>query len=150
MAGVNEALRAHVTSAKFVLTLGASHIAALARIVADLADNRSTEEMIRDHRAHTRPLRDVDPPVGHPLRSAFRAPGMGGLITRGLVTHTMPYPRKGRTDTTDWRPSDIWHITEAGHAVITLLREAGIWQEYAGALAPAVAVATKARPRRVA
>lgn len=147
MSGINEALRAHVTSAKFVLTLGGTHIAALARIVADLADDRSTDDMLKDNRAG-RPLRQVDPPVGHPLRSAFRAPGVGGLITRGLVTHTMPYPRGKRRDTGDWRPSEIWHITEAGHAVITLLREAGIWQEYAGALAPELP--KTARGRRVA
>lgn len=147
---MNELLRAHVTSAKFVLTLGATHIAALARIVADIADNRSTDEMLKDYRAGGS-LRDPDPPIGHPLRPAFRAPGMGGLISRGLVTHTMPYPRlKGRSDAGDWRPSEIWHITEAGHAVITLLREAGIWQEYAGALMPATPPAKTLRGRRAA
>jgi len=135
---VNEALRAHVTSAKFVLTLGGTHIAALVSVVARLADDRTTDEMLRDYRAGKGPLRDIDPPAGHPLRRAFRNPGMNGLIERGLLIHTMPYARNGRrgNDTNDWRPSEIWTITPAGQAVITLLREAGIWQEYAGALAP--------------
>jgi hypothetical protein len=48
----------------------------------------------------------------------------------------MPYPRKGKKDAYDWRPSEIWTITTAGHAVIALLQEAGIWQEYASAIEP--------------
>src|SRR5262245_56140750 len=83
---VNEALRAHVTSAKFVLTLGGSHIAALARLADELARDRSLEE---DLAAGT--LRPCDPPTGHPLRRAFRNPGLSGLITRGLVVQYHPH-----------------------------------------------------------
>lgn len=122
---VNEALRSHVTSAKFVLTLGATHIACLVRIERDLQRDRTIDE---DLAAGI--IRSWDPAIGHPLRRAFRHGSAAGLIARGLITHTMPAHR-------GWRPSQIWTITPAGWAVITLLREAGIWQEYTDAL-PAI------------
>lgn len=133
MAGINEALRAHVSSAKFVLTLGTTHIAALVRIEHDLRRNRSLEEDLAEGT-----LRTNDPPIGHPLRRAFRSPGAAALIERGLVTHADPH-REGepRDEWTRRKPSAFWTITPAGWAVITLLVEAGIWQEYSDAL-PAI------------
>lgn len=132
-APINEALRAHVTSAKFVLTLGATHIAALVRFEYDLRRDRSLEE---DLKAKT--LRNPDPAVGHPLRRAFRSPGTAGIISRGLVVQLHPY-REGepRDEWTRRKPSEVWAITPAGWAVITLLQQAGIWQEYTDAL-PAI------------
>jgi hypothetical protein len=127
---VNEALRAHVTSAKFVLTLGATHIAALVWVERQLRHNKSTDEKLQD-----RTLAPTDPPLGHPLRRAFRHSGMGGLITRGLILHHLPagYDQPGV-----WgghlKPAEIWTITRAGRAVIDLLVEAGIWSEFADAL----------------
>lgn len=135
----NEALRAHVTSARFVLTLGATHIAALVHIERSLRHGKSQNENIRD-----RSWLDHDPPLGHPLRPAFRnsVSGMNGLIARGLAVHTTP-------QSANWRPSDIWTITPAGWAVITLLVEAGIWAEYADALpAPKPPSSRAAKQRR--
>jgi hypothetical protein len=127
---VNEALRAHVTSAKFVLTLGATHIAALVWVERQLRNNKSTDEKLHDGT-----LAPHDPPLGHPLRRAFRHSGMGGLITRGLVLHHLPaeYAQPGV-----WgghlKPAEIWTITKAGRAVIDLLVESGVWAEYADAM----------------
>lgn len=136
---VNERLRAHVTSTTFVLTLGATHIAALAHIDHELRRNRSLNEDLAEGT-----LRDIDPPQGNPLRRAFRhnATGMNGLIARGLATHTYTDKATGA-----WRPSDIWTITPAGRHVIGLLQEAGIWQEYADAL-PAEPEPEPARAKR--
>lgn len=137
---MNQALRDHVTSAKFVLTLGPTHIANLVQIERRLRHNKTLEEEIK---AGT--FLKNDPPEGHPLRRTFRLPGFPGLVARGLVTHRMPTDHK-------WRPSDIWTITPAGWAVITLLVEAGIWQEYSDAL-PAIPAAEEkptARRRRAA
>lgn len=133
MNAVNEQLRAHVTSAKFVLSLGGMHIAALVWLDHKLRhDNSTEEEMAAKRLGNDRPRRD------HPLHRAFNlmVPGMNGLVSRGLATHTSPVPRNGRSNTMDYKPSEIWTITDAGRAAIVLLREAGIWQEYADALPP--------------
>jgi hypothetical protein len=132
---INEALRAHVTSAKFVLTLGATHIAALVHIDRELCRNRTIDEDLADG---TLTSRSHYPDAAHPLRRAFRhnATGVGGCIARGLITHTPPAGGAPGTWTGHIRPDQIWTITPAGRAVITLLVEAGIWAEYDGALAP--------------
>lgn len=131
MANVNESFRSHVTSGKFVLTLGSSHIAALVWIEQQLRRDRSLEEELSSGHIARR-----DPEMGHPLRRAFRSPGTGGIISRGLVIHTDPRYHEG-APADEWtrrKPSEFWTITPAGWAVVTLLVEAGIWQEYSDAL----------------
>lgn len=133
-APINEALRAHVTSAKFVLTLGATHIAALVGVERRLRDNRTLEEELASGQLLIR-----NPAQAHPLRRAFRhdTTGMAGLIARGLVVHHHPHEGGHPDGWTRVKPSEYWTITPAGWAVVTLLQQAGIWQEYADAL-PAV------------
>lgn len=145
---INEALRAHVTSAKFVLTLGATHIAALVNVERSLRYNRSLDEELADHRAGKSSLLQRDPPIGHPLRRAFRHTGTSGLIARGLVIHTNPNVAGEAGAWTKHKPSEYWQITPAGWAVITLLRDAGIWAEYSDALPAIPSEAAGPKPRR--
>ena len=118
-APVNEALRAHVTSAKFVLTLGGSHIAALVWIDWN---TRHGPSMSAEPGAVTQHHK----PAHGPWR--FIVPGCNGIIDRGLAVH---HPFRNSGSGIDERPfGQAWQITPAGQAVITLLREAGIWDEY--------------------
>lgn len=137
-APINEALRAHVTSAKFVLTLGATHIAALVGVERRLRDNRTLEEELASGQLLVR-----NPAQAHPLRRAFRhdATGMAGLIARGLVVHHHPHDGGHGDGWIRVKPSEYWQITPAGWAVITLLQQAGIWAEYSDAL-PAIPSST--------
>src|SRR5438034_998622 len=67
------------------------------------------------------------------------APGAGGLIDRGLIEHIIPdHYRAPGVNSGHLRPEQVWRITRAGQLVIDLLKEAGIWGEYAAAL-PAAA-----------
>jgi hypothetical protein len=111
----NDMLRAHVTGTAFSLTLGKTHIAALAHLAEVLA----YEEIHGPCKRHELPR---NPHLGN-----FTT-GATGLLVRGLVTHTPPPPRTRMDD----KPfGQFWQITDAGRLVIGLLREAGIWQEYA-------------------
>lgn len=139
---VNEALRTHVTSTRFVLSLGASHIAALVRIDRELALNHSLEDSIA---AGT--LGVTRPANTHPLSRIFNLPGSHGLVDRGLITHCTPRSVAEGGNGPHTKPRDIWTITPAGRAVITLLQEAGLWQEYAAALPP-MPKPEPAKPRR--
>lgn len=118
-------LRAHVTGTAFHLFLGKTHIAALVHLEEVLA------------------YEEVNGPA---TRSALpRTPNLGnfttgasGLISRGLVTHVMPPPRV-RSDNKPF--GEFWQITRAGRLVLDLLREAGIWQEYAVSVSAEVGAA---------
>lgn len=126
---MNEALRSHVTSASFQLSLGLTHIAALVAIDHDLRRNRSIREDLDEHTfAERKPAC-----ASGPHRRAFQhnATGLHGLCRRGLVIHHTP-TRSGE----EWlgtKPEEIWEVTEAGRLVIALLKEAGLWAEYGGA-----------------
>lgn len=110
----NPDLRAHVTRVGFDLSLGRTHIAALVWLNECLAQNLYLS-------TQTSPLRAF---------SHF-ATGARGLRERGLVEHdSIAAHRPGRRASM----RRIWKITKAGRAVITLLREAGIYDEYAAAI----------------
>lgn len=117
----NDLLRSHVTGAAFHLTLGKTHIAALVHLEEVLAANVSINDQIKAIKAG-QPRPPKNPHLGN-----FTT-GAAGLVARGLITHTYVPPR---LDISDWSPSAIWQITAAGRLVLQLLREAGIWQEYA-------------------
>lgn len=110
----NDLLRQHVTRVGFDLSLGKTHIAALVYLNECLAQKR----YIASHHSEQW------------ARRAFShfASGMHGCEDRGLVLHHW------RADKKD--AGLKWHftITKAGRLVIDLLREAGIYQEYADAL----------------
>lgn len=109
----NDALRAHVTRVGFDLSLGRTHIAALVFLNECLA-----RKCYLDTR--TSPIRAF---------SNFST-GSRGLIERGLVTHESWKRAPGRRVPMH----QVWKITKAGRAAITLLREAGIYDEYASAI----------------
>lgn len=112
----NDMLRAHVTGAAFHLTLGKTHIAALVHL----------EEVLAHEETHGVTVRRASPRSAH--LGNFTT-GASGLIARGLVTHANPYPPN---TCLVGKPFDkFWQITTAGRLVLELLREAGIWQEYA-------------------
>lgn len=110
----NEALRAHVTRVGFDLTLGKTHIAALVLLNESLRRNDWISTQVAS--------------VGYRRTFSLFVPGVHGLQDRGLVIHNRP-ERGSRK-----RLRQIWVITKAGKLVIDLLREAGIYQEYADAL----------------
>lgn len=116
---VNQAFRAYVTGSAFRIDLGKTLIEALVHI-----DWVLRLEATGGHR--------LDPATWVRSPSMF-ATGAPGLQRRGLIWHQYD---GGRCDK---RPfSDFYGITPAGKLVIELLKEAGIWAEYA-ALYPAVA-----------
>lgn len=116
----NLLLYAHVTRVGFDLSLGRTHIAAL--VYLDLSMERHRHD---------------PPPLTSPYSGAFRnfIGGITGLIGRGLVIHHF--------DGREYRHRDgfkkSYTITPAGTFVIGLLKEAGIYDEYAGALVEAKA-----------
>lgn len=116
----NDMLRAHVTGAAFHLTLGKTHIAALVHL----------EEVLDHEKANGAGTRSALP--RNPHLGNFTT-GAAGLISRGLITHTMPQPRV-RLDNKPF--GEFWQITRAGRLALDLLREAGIWNEYAVTPAP--------------
>lgn len=115
---INPGLRDHVTRVGFNLSLGRTHIAALVEL--DISLQRD-EYINTVHSAKA-------------YRFAFRNDIVGrqGLEDRGLIIHhSDAHPEPGENFIPRRR---LFTITEAGKAVITLLKEAGIYQEYAAAL----------------
>lgn len=109
----NEPLRSHVTRVGFNLTIGRTHIAAL--VYLNESFQRGYMNAHKGAESHRR------------LFNLF-ATGMAGCQTRGLVVHHYDY---------DHRDEGLqWHytITRAGQLIIELLRESGLYAEYAGAL----------------
>jgi hypothetical protein len=133
MTDVNEHLRAHVTRVGFDLSLARSHIAALVYI-EELRRNKWDAARICER-----------PRGGHPLARPFAlfVSGARGLQDRGLLIHRMPTksPPVDFSRDPDGTPHILhdprtWRITPAGRHVLALLVEAGIYAEYASALAP--------------
>lgn len=129
---INESLRAHVTRVGFDLSLGRTHIAALVWIDHAIRYDKGGPWNPRIDR---RPRRNY----GHPLARAHAnfASGMHGLQDRGLVIWTNPDTIKLPRGVARWDELParrIWRITPAGRHVIALLKEAGLYDEYAAAL----------------
>lgn len=122
MSQVNESLRQHVTSVGFSLTLGKTHIAALVMLDIKLKHNRTGFDSAMNYTSSAPPR-------------VFKGPtGTSGLIERGLVEHIMDQRRKPGENILAMTPRRIWRITPAGRLVINLLKEAGLYQEYAAML----------------
>lgn len=127
---MNELFRDHVTSVGFALSLGKTHIAALVDLDHQLRLNLASRRI--DYDIHVRgPIRTM------PRAFAHFVPGVDGLIRRGLVEHILPaeYQQPG-VSTRDLRPSRVWRITRAGRIVINLLKESGVYQDFAAHLPP--------------
>lgn len=124
MTEINESLREHVTSVGFNLSLGKTHIAALVKTDIELKANLSTTEYLQRYGAGPREPRVFN----------LFATGNSGLIQRGLLEHIAESRRKPGERYGDMKPRRIWRITPAGRLVINLLKEAGIYQEYAAML----------------
>jgi hypothetical protein len=120
MTEINEQLRAHVTRVGFDLSLGKTHISRLVAIDAELKRNLSTQELLGNYTTPREPR-------------AFNrfVTGTTGLVERGLVEHIMDARRRPGEPVSAMKPRRIWRITPAGRLVINLLKEAGIYQEYA-------------------
>lgn len=109
----NDMLRAHVTGTAFHLTLGKTHIAALVHLEEVIGAELTSGQAVR---------RRKPPGLGNFVG------GAAGLVARGLVTHVMPLDG----EIVNNKPfAEFWQITPAGRLVLALLREAGVWQEYA-------------------
>lgn len=107
----NELLYAHVTRVGFDLTLGRTHIAALVYIDHAIRTN---------HQPYHR---------GRSIFSNYHT-GAVGLISRGLVEHHYTIDKETGRGAKLFRKH--YTITTAGKLVISLLKEAGVWEEYAG------------------
>lgn len=128
MTEINQHLRAHVTRVSFDLSLAKSHIAALVYIEQVRLAGRDAARVDRSHGA--------DPAIRR--ANAHFVSGARGLQERGLVTHTPP---KTPVDSRVFTDSDgtwhffwdhnTWRITKAGRLVINLLKECGIYAEFA-------------------
>ena len=139
---MNEALRDHVTSAAFVLTLGKTHITALVRLDLELAAEFSLS--FSDVRGISR---------AHQVNVHAR----NQLASRGLIVSVWHLNQRKwqrqEAGTGRWvydldktpPPGEHWHITRAGRLVIELLQEAGIYQEYAGPILPLIAARKQQR-----
>ena len=99
---MNEALREHVTRVGFNLTLGKTHVQTLVVLDIALKANRHWHDRGRN----------------------LFVPAVQGLERRGLVEHT--YPSKSGLPV-----RRIWRITKAGRFVLGLLKESGLYDEYA-------------------
>jgi hypothetical protein len=106
---MNRALRGHVTRVGFDLTLGTRHIASLVWLAEILAAEQKAERSMW--------IAKRGGVWSH------HAQGTAGLITRGLILHEYPGDKLPM--------SAYYKITRAGHHVIGLLREAGIYDDYA-------------------
>lgn len=123
----NDLLRSHVTRVGFDLTLGKTHIAALVYLNESIRQKRYIATNVRHLRFPADPQSQL-PARSHARAYAHFATGMHGLEDRGLVIH---HYRPDKRDTLL-----KWHftITKAGKLVIELLKEVGLYQEYADAL----------------
>lgn len=118
---INEALRAHLTRIQFDLSLGKTHIACLVWVEYV---NR-TDSYIDTHKI---------PDFGMRRTFGLNMAAAVGLLERGLIWHD-PQPSedmKGREVFKGW--AKVYGLTKAGELVRDLLKEAGIWQEYAAML----------------
>jgi hypothetical protein len=136
---INPLLRDHVTSAAFVLSLGKTHVAALVRL--DL-------ELVAEVRINAFDLG----PGEHRRLHRHDVTGMNGLIARGLVVHVYELNKHkyvvkpgddsiyiaGAVDLDRMPLGQCWNITRAGQLVCGLLKEAGLYAEYAGPLLPLI------------
>lgn len=124
---VNDALRNHVTRVGFDLTLGKTHVAALVYIDVMIRASRA-QAKVKTGRAYidTRAVVDLNKRRAH---SHF-ATGTSGLIERGLIVH-LYQPAFGQRTPAFHR---AFKITPAGRFAIGLLREAGLYDEYAACL----------------
>ena len=126
---MNDLFREHVTSVGFSLTLGKTHIAALVeldhRLRLNLRDPFVSYGAYVEHR-----------PRHLPRAFAHSVTGHNGLIGRGLVEHIVEARRKPGERYGSMTPRRCWRITPAGRMVINLLKEAGLYQEYAAYLPP--------------
>lgn len=120
----NPLLRGHVTRVGFDLSLGKTHIAALVYLNECLTQRRY--------------IKSNDSEGPHRRTFAHFATGMHGCCDRGLVIHhyreTRTLPPKERQKAEAQGLKRHYTITKAGRLVIDLLREAGIYQEYADSL----------------
>lgn len=112
---MNDLLRDHVTRVGFDLSLGRTHVAGLVYLNESLAQRRYI------------PSNRVVSPTARRAFACF-ASGISGCISRGLVLHH--YREDKRDDGLKWH----YTITRAGKLVIDLLKETGLYQEYADAL----------------
>ena len=133
----NPLLREHVTSAAFMLSLGKTHVAALVRLDLELAAE-----------VHIQPPREGQ--YGRLHRNDIT--GLNGLIARGLIVHLYEQNKHkytvkkgdsslysvGAVDHDRMPVGQIWNITRAGRLVADLLKETGLYQEYAGPLLPLI------------
>jgi len=115
---MNELLRAHVTRVGFDLSLGHTHISALVDVAFSIRNGKR--------------VRSVDYSRVHSMFSH----ATHGLIERGLVRHH--YNEKEALGTNFGKARDKglgphYTITPAGKLVVALLKEAGLYDEYASA-----------------
>lgn len=131
---MNEQLRAHVTRVGFDLQISRTAIAVLVYLNLLHQDKVGERSVVR-YQYSTWQSRYID---------QNWIVGFNGLQKRGLLTHHFsPYKHyhgKNLVECPAHDPrnlKDFYTITKAGQAVIVLLKEAGLYEEYAKAIIPA-------------
>lgn len=125
---MNVNLREHVQRIGFDLSLGRSHIAALVYL-EELRKVKWRGDLVRTPSGG----RMTDPPIKRAFANIVT--GFHGLEARGLLIHTDGHKTAIKTDSSGGlmliqHSPKTWHITPAGRAVIVLLKEAGLYQEF--------------------
>jgi hypothetical protein len=122
---INEALRAHLTRIQFDLSLGKTHIACLVWVEYV---NR-TDSYVDTHKI---------PNLGMRRTFGLNMAATVGLLERGLIWHRPTSSEEFAKTVKEhgafkgW--AEVYGLTRAGELVRDLLKEAGIWQEYAAML----------------
>ena len=114
----NELLHAHVTRVGFDLSLGRTHIAALVYLDLSFAHNRTWHDEWN----------------GTPYGGAFRnfIGGIRGLQERGLVLwRDTTNEERAKKEAAGVKYPYTYSFTRAGEIVVDLLKESGVYAEYA-------------------
>lgn len=127
---MNDQFRSHVTDTAFNLTLSKSHIAKLVELAELRAVRWKYDKINHNHRPRDRRQNRYERAFSNTVT------GSQGLQERGLIIWNNPSVIILRSDgkykyIPDIPPNKIWQITKAGDLVIALLKEAGIYEEYA-------------------
>jgi hypothetical protein len=122
---MNEALRRHVTRIGFDLQLAKSHIAALVYL-NEVGRRRWNFAAVHAPRGYL---------PAHGRAFGHFATGALGLETRGLIEHHPDSDGRAKPTWQDDGTMDLfsadWTITRAGRLVIDLLKESGLYDEFA-------------------
>lgn len=126
---MNEVLHDYVTRVDFAMTLTRTQIAAMVEVQELWATDRLDDDGMQGNA------------LRHPLTRSHFITGVQGCERRGLIWHVTPSFTRGKKDVPS---SKVFGLTTAGHYMVGLLSEAGIWQKWHTLLHQRLAIAMEA------